>query len=345
MVAAIKKEIYLRRDFLQERHLKSLYFGGGTPSLLSIDELNSIIDEVLKFFSFDTDIEVTLEANPDDLDAKFLHGLSKSVVNRLSIGTQSFFDEELKLMNRAHNVSQAEDSIRRSQDYGFHNISIDLIYGSPVSNQAMWKTNLNKAVQLQIPHISSYALTVEPNTALESWISKGRLQPPRDTDQNDAFSFMCEFLMEQGFEHYEISNFAKPGFRSRHNSAYWEYRPYLGIGPSAHSYNGAECRSWNVANNALYIKNLGQDQLPLESEVLSVKDRHNEMLMIGLRTAKGVNMSILKSIVSEDIYKNLLESIQPKLNEGILQLDGDHLKIPEAHWFMADGIAASLFVV
>lgn len=345
MVAAIKKEIFLRRGFLQDQNLKSLYFGGGTPSVLSVDELSSIMDEVLKYFSFDADIEITLEANPDDLNPEFLKGLSKTAVNRLSIGTQSFFDEELKLMNRAHSASEAEDSIRRSQDFGFHNISIDLIYGSPVSNLAMWKTNLDKAVTLQVPHISSYALTVEPNTALENWIAKGKLQAPQDADQNDEFAFMCDFLKEQGFEHYEISNFAKPGFQSRHNSAYWEYRPYLGIGPSAHSYNGTDCRSWNVSNNALYIKNLNEDRLPLESEFLNEKDRHNEMLMIGLRTAKGVNLSVLRSLVSDALYHNLMESVQPKIGEGRLVIYHGYLKIPEAHWFMADGIAASLFAL
>lgn len=345
MVAAIKKELFLRNRFLPDQTLKSLYFGGGTPSVLSVDELKGIIDEVLKYFSFASDIEITLEANPDDLSSNYLRDLAKSEVNRLSIGTQSFFDEELKFMNRAHSASEADSSVKTAQDFGFHNISIDLIYGSPVSNLAMWKTNLQKAVDLQIPHISSYALTVEPNTALENWISKGQVEPPRDADQNDEFFFMCQFLKDNGFDHYEISNFAKPGYHSLHNSAYWEYQPYLGLGPSAHSYNGSDCRSWNVAHNPLYIKTIDQDQLPLEYEILSETDRHNEMLMIGLRTAKGVNMGVLKTLVSDDIYNNLLESMQPKIKEGILKMDAGYLKIPEAHWFMADGIAASLFVV
>ncbi|SFT58618.1 oxygen-independent coproporphyrinogen-3 oxidase [Chryseobacterium formosense] len=345
MLDAMKKEIFLRKDELQNKNIQSLYFGGGTPSVLSADEIKSLIDEVLKYFNFKNDIEITLEANPDDLDKNFLKGLSDSPVNRLSIGTQSFFDEDLKLMNRAHNASEAEGSIKRAQDFGFENLSIDLIYGSPTSNLEIWKENLNKTVALEIPHISSYALTVEPKTALENWVAKGKVLNPKEEEQNREFYYMIDFLKDHGFEHYEVSNFAKPGFYSRHNSSYWKYQEYLGIGPSAHSYNGTDVRSWNVANNQQYIKKLNSNILAKETEVLSQQDQFNEMIMIGLRTVWGVDLDSLNQKFSENILERFNKEIQNKMEEGILKIDNNHLKIPEKHWFMADGIASDLFQV
>ncbi|UOU98717.1 radical SAM family heme chaperone HemW [Chryseobacterium daecheongense] len=345
MLAAIKKEIFLRKDELQNKTLQSLYFGGGTPSILSGDEIKTLIDEVIQYFDFTKDIEITLEANPDDLNNQFLKALSNSPVNRLSIGTQSFFDEDLKLMNRAHNASEAEGSIKRAQDFGFENLSIDLIYGSPSSGFETWKENLNKTIALQIPHISSYALTVEPKTALNDWIQKGKVSTPREEEQNKEFYYLSDFLKDNGFEHYEISNFAKPGFYSKHNSAYWKYKEYLGIGPSAHSYDGNEIRSWNVANNSQYIKKISSNLLAKETEVLSQEDQFNEMMMIGLRTIWGVNLSQLKSKFSEKILEHFQKETRSKIEEGILMVENDHLKIPEKHWFMTDGIASDLFIV
>ncbi|WP_204530952.1 MULTISPECIES: radical SAM family heme chaperone HemW [Chryseobacterium] len=345
MLDAMKKEIFLRKDELQNKNLQSLYFGGGTPSVLSADEIKSLIDEVLKHFNFNNDIEITLEANPDDLNPQFLKGLSSSSVNRLSIGTQSFFDEDLKLMNRAHNASEAEGSIKRAQDFGFENLSIDLIYGSPTSNLEIWKENLNKTIALEIPHISSYALTVEPKTALENWVSKGKVANPKEEEQNREFYYMIDFLKDHGFNHYEVSNFAKEGFYSRHNSAYWKYQEYLGIGPSAHSYNGNDVRSWNVANNQQYIKKLNSNILAKETEILSQQDQFNEMIMIGLRTIWGVDLNSLSQKFSENILDKFNKEIQPKIEDGILKIENNHLKIPEKHWFMADGIASDLFIV
>lgn len=345
MLRAMKTEILLRKDELQDRTLKSLYFGGGTPSILSVDEISSLIDEVLRYFSFEKDIEITLEANPDDLDKNFLKQLSGTSVNRLSIGTQSFFEDDLKLMNRAHSASEAESSIKQAQDFGFENLSIDLIYGSPTSNLEIWKENLNKAIALEVPHISSYALTVEPKTALENWIAKGKVKSPKEEEQNREFYYLSDFLKDHGFEHYEVSNFAKPGFYSRHNSSYWKYREYLGIGPSAHSYNGFDIRSWNVANNQQYIKKLNDKLLAKEEEILSQEDQFNEMIMIGLRTIWGVDLTSLKSKFSDRVLEHFQTEIKPKLEEGILITENGHLKIPEKHWFMADGIASDLFIV
>ncbi|WP_307461767.1 radical SAM family heme chaperone HemW [Chryseobacterium sp. SORGH_AS_0447] len=345
MLAAMKKEIFLRKDELQNKSLQSLYFGGGTPSVLSADEIKSLIDEVLKYFSFEKDIEITLEANPDDLDKNFLKGLSDSVVNRLSIGTQSFFEADLKLMNRAHTANEAEDSIKRAQDFGFENLSIDLIYGSPTSNLEIWKENLYKTIALEVPHISSYALTVEPKTALENWISKGKVMSPKEEEQNREFYYLSDFLKDRGFEHYEVSNFARPGFYSRHNSSYWKYKEYLGIGPSAHSYNGTDIRSWNVANNQQYIKKLNANLLAKEEELLSREDQFNEMIMIGLRTIWGVDLESLKGKFDDRILEHFQREIKQKLDEEILVIENNHLKIPEKHWFMADGIASDLFIV
>lgn len=345
MIAALKKEIFLRKDELGSSDLKSLYFGGGTPSILKVDELQSIIDEVLKHFSFDPNIEITLEANPDDLDKNFLQNLSKTPVNRLSIGTQSFFDEDLKMMNRAHNSVEAESSIKRAQDFGLSNISIDLIYGSPTSNMEIWKKNLNKTIELQVPHVSSYALTVEPKTALNTWISQGKVAAPKEAEQHEEFFHMTGFLKDHGFDHYEISNFGKPGYHSQHNSAYWKSREYLGIGPSAHSYNGRNERSWNIANNQLYINSLNQNKLARETEILTEKDQFNEMLMIGLRTIWGVDLSSLKEKFSTELLEKFQQEIKNKLEDGILSIENNHLKIPEKHWFLADGIAADLFIV
>lgn len=345
LILALKKEIFLRKDELENKKIESLYFGGGTPSILQTNEIESIIDEILKYFDFDPKIEITLEANPDDLDKTFLKTLSKTPVNRLSIGTQSFYEPDLKMMNRAHNASQAEDSIKRAQDFGFENLNIDLIYGSPTSNLEIWRHNLNKVIELEVKHLSAYALTVEPKTALENWIRTKKINAPDESLQNEEFFFMASFLKKQGFDHYEISNFGKPDFHSQHNSAYWEGKPYVGIGPSAHSYNGTRTRSWNVANNSLYIKKLSENILPNETEILSENSLLNEMLMIGLRTSKGIDLQLLKEKFLENIREQYRKEIEKKIKEGKLIIEKNHLKIPEEYWFFADGIASDLFIL
>lgn len=345
MVAALKKEIFLRKGELESTHLKSLYFGGGTPSLLKVDELKAIIDEILKYFTFESDIEITLEANPDDLTHNFLKQLAGTEINRLSIGTQSFFAEDLLLMNRAHNASEAESSIKRAQDFGLVNISVDLIYGSPTSGFEVWKENLRKVIALEVPHVSSYALTVEPKTALNTWIAQGKVSAPKEDLQNQEFFYMSDFLKDHQFDHYEISNFGKAGFHSKHNSAYWKSHEYLGIGPSAHSFNGRTERSWNIANNKLYINSLNENKLPKETEILTEKERYNEMMMIGLRTSWGVDLAALENNFGEEILAHFHQSIQARVEDGVLIMENNHLKIPEKNWFLADGIASDLFLV
>lgn len=343
MLLAIHQELKLRHHELEDKKVETLYFGGGTPSLLNVGEIGKLIDQSAQYFDIQRNAEITLEANPDDLNKDFLKALRETGVNRLSIGTQSFFEDDLKLMNRAHTSSEAEDSIKRAQDLGFENISIDLIYGS--SDMEIWKQNLQKAIELQVPHISSYALTVEPKTALSHWIETKKVQAPNEETQNEEFYYMSKFLRENGFQHYEISNFAKEGFHSRHNSSYWKGKAYLGLGPSAHSFNAKEKRSWNIANNAQYIKGINEGKLPLEEEILTEKDQLNEMLMIGLRTMWGVDFSKIKTEFSDEIKAEFLQALQPKLQAGQIIQEADFLKIPEEHWFMADGIASDLFLV
>lgn len=345
MVAALRREITMRLNELSEKPLQSLYFGGGTPSLLSIYELEEIINEIQKYYSFSENIEITLEANPDDLNQEFLLELKSLRINRLSIGTQSFYDEDLKLMNRAHNSTEAETSIKLAQDVGFKNISIDLIYGSPISDFSIWQKNLQKAVDLQIQHISAYALTIEPKTALNNWISKKKIPPPNENLQNEEFYYMSDFLRANGFDHYEISNFSKPEFYSKHNTSYWQSKPYVGIGPSAHSFDGNKKRSWNIANNAIYIKEISEGKLPSESETLSETDALNEFLMTGLRTSFGVNLELLYSKFSNNIIEELIKLIETKILRNELVIENNFLKIPQDKWFFADGIAADLFIL
>lgn len=346
MLSAMKKELCLRQDELEQKKLNSIYFGGGTPSILEIEEIGDFFNEIQKYFSFDADTEITLEANPDDLTPQFLRELKQNTpINRFSVGIQSFFEEDLRLMNRAHSSEEAEKCIKLAQDFGFENINIDLIYGMPTSNFEQWQKNLQKAVDLQIQHISSYALTIEPKTALNQWVKKKPELLPKESVQSRDFFYMVEFLQKNDFEHYEISNFGKKGFHSKHNSAYWAYRPYLGIGASAHSYNGKNMRSWNVANNTKYIKSLQQNILPLETENLSLEDCYNEMLMIGLRTAKGVDLDRMEQMFSQKMMDKFHQLIVPKIENEILVIENKHLKIHKKHWFLADGIASDLFIV
>lgn len=343
MVEAISKELLLRQHEV-DKPLKTIYFGGGTPSVLNEKELSLIFSQIEKNFEIDPKAEITLETNPDDLNADKINMLKHFPVNRFSIGIQSFFEEDLVLMNRAHNAQQAESSVKRAQDAGFENISIDLIYGAPTTADAMWQTNLNKAVELQVPHISSYALTIEPKTALNHKINKGQIPKVDEAKQENQFQMLVETLLQHGFEHYEISNFALPGFRSLHNSAYWKGAQYIGIGPSAHSFDG-RTRSWNVANNSRYIHEIQQNRLPAEKEILSPEDIINELTMIGLRWDGGIDLERVQNAVPEEIFEKWHAGTKRFIEEGkILEKEGKLLLNP-AFRFFADGIASDLFIV
>lgn len=343
MILAILKEIRLRKKEIKNP-LNTIYFGGGTPSILSEKELNLIFDEIYKLFKTSDNPEITLEANPDDLDKEYLSILKKSPVNRLSIGVQSFFDSDLELMRRIHNGKMSENAIKEAHNHGFKNITIDLIYGSPTTTHKMWEENLQKTIELNIPHISSYALTVEPKTILQHQIVHQKTENIDEDKQQLQFNFMVDFLTKNGFKHYEISNFGKPDYISRHNSSYWLGKTYLGIGPSAHSFDGKN-RSWNINNNTKYLKAIKGNQLPLEIEYLTEKDRINELSMLGIRTEYGINLEKINSEFSEKLVTAWMNLMEKQLHENKLYLEDNRVYLSPNYRFFADGIASELFIV
>ncbi|MEN8789306.1 MAG: radical SAM family heme chaperone HemW [Flavobacteriaceae bacterium] len=343
MLSAIQKELELRAEELSGQEVSSLYFGGGTPSLLEAGEIIRLIDCVRENYALSRDAEITLEANPDDLDRNKISGLASTEINRLSIGIQSFFEEDLKLLNRAHTSNQSHHSLKMAKEH-FENISIDLIYGIPNQTIQNWRQNLEWALEYNLPHISSYALTVEPRTALRSFIDKGLIQQIDEQQVEEQFYLLIDELEKNGYVHYEISNFGKPGYFSRNNTAYWQGKSYVGIGPSAHSYDGFN-RSWNVSNNSKYINSLHRDILPSEKEKLSKRDRYNEYVMTGLRTVWGVSLGKLRDDFGSSYQKYLLQQSEEYLNDQLLELEGDVLRITKKGKFLADGIASHLFML
>ncbi len=343
MVLALSKELTLRKNEFKDEIVETIYFGGGTPSILSWNDLNHLIDEVYANYQVSDNPEITIEANPDDLDDKRILELAKSRVNRLSIGVQSFFEEDLKLMNRAHNALEAKKCLELATQH-FDNISVDLIYGIPGLSNEKWKQNIQTLLHLKIPHISSYALTVEHKTALEKMIRKGDIPQLDDGVAHEQFLILVDKLEANGFVHYELSNFGKANYFSRNNSAYWLGKKYLGIGPSAHSYDGVN-RSWNVSNNSLYIKSIQESKLPCEVETLSIADRYNEYVMTGLRTVWGVSLERIEKEFGKSYLDYLLQNVQRFLDDEKLILENDILKTTKKGKFFCDGIASDLFKI
>ncbi|WP_038330554.1 radical SAM family heme chaperone HemW [Empedobacter falsenii] len=343
LIQAINKELEIRKDEISAP-LETIYFGGGTPSILSEIELESIFETIYKNYSTKNLKEITLEANPDDLNKEKLNFLKSTPINRFSIGVQSFFEEDLKLMNRAHNAQEAETSIKLVQDFGFENITIDLIYGSTTTTNEMWKQNLQKAIELNVPHISSYALTVEEKTILDHQIKKGITKPVDEDRQNEQFQLLVDTLTSHDFIQYEISNFGKEDYFSLHNSNYWKGIHYLGIGPSAHSYNG-KTRAWNIANNSKYIQTINENKLPQEIEVLNEVEQFNEMIMIGLRTIYGIDLDRINSEFSQPLVNSFYQELNQLINENLVEKKENKIILkPEAKFF-ADGIASRLFYI
>ncbi|MEL0644065.1 radical SAM family heme chaperone HemW [Olleya sp. Ti.3.14] len=343
LIFALAKEMELRKDEFKNITVETIYFGGGTPSVLSADELQYLIDSVYLNYKVTDNPEVTLEANPDDLNKEVIIKLSKSPINRLSIGIQSFYEKDLKLMNRAHNAQEAKRCLQLATQY-FDNISLDLIYGIPNSTNAEWLDNIQTALSFGVPHISSYALTVEPKTALASFIAKGIIDNVDDDLAHEQFHILIEQLEQAGFDHYELSNFGKKGFYSKNNSAYWLGKPYLGIGPSAHSFNGDQ-RAWNVKNNAIYISKINLNQLPLEVETLTVNDKYNEYVMTGLRTIWGVSLDKIEKQFGESFLEYLLQHANQYINKQMLYIEDNNLKTTKTGKFLSDGIASDLFKI
>ncbi len=348
MVSAIAKELELRKSEVDD-DVETIYFGGGTPSVLSNDEIERLIQTVYNNYKVIDHPEITLEANPDDLvssraESRDLFSEYKSAgINRLSIGIQSFFEEDLKLMNRAHNAEEAEQCIKEATQY-FDNITIDLIYGIPGMDNERWKSNIQKALDFGLFHISSYALTVEPRTALKKFIEKGVVPDVDDEQAQEQFHILVDMLKAEGFVNYEISNFGKPGFFSKNNTAYWLGKKYVGVGPSAHSFDGKH-RSWNIRNNPTYIKKINEGELPSKIETLSKTDRYNEYVMTGLRTIWGVDLERIAAEFGANYLKYLNQQAAKFLEQGFLVIADGKLLTTKKGKFLADGIASDLFMV
>ena len=350
LIQALAKELQMRKDELQNQTIETIYFGGGTPSLLTIEELRLLIDTVYKNYNVSESPEITLEANPDDLTKQRINTLKTSRINRLSIGIQSFFEDDLKSMNRAHSSHEAKACLKEATKH-FDNITIDLIYGIPNMSLEKWNNNLQMAFGFGVNHISGYALTVEPKTALDSFIKKGTYPPIDEALALRHFNHLIEESEKQGFLHYEISNFGKPDYFSKHNTSYWQGKQYLGIGPSAHSFGG-KTRSWNVANNSKYIHTIENDELPSILETLTVQDQFNEFIMTGLRTIWGISLNKVETDFGIDYKNHLLISAEKYIDQELLVISNESekshnlvLRITKNGKFLADGIASDLFIL
>ena len=342
-VKAVCRELVLRKSEYVSKEIQSIYFGGGTPTVLEVSELVMILQVIYKHYKVSDTPEITLEANPDDLDLEKIKALSQTKINRLSIGIQSFHESDLSAMNRAHNADEAKKCLEIATTY-FDNITIDLMFGMPTMTVEHWRQNLQTAFAYGIKHLSCYALTVEPKTALEHFIRKGSHPPMDDELSAKHFEVLVEETSKQGLTHYETCSFGHSGFFSRHNMSYWLGKTYMGVGPSAHSFDGAK-RSWNVSNNSKYIKALEADELPFESEVLSVENRFNEYIMTGLRTIWGISLEKIETDFGTKIKEQLLQDSKKFITSNTLEIEDDHIKITHAGKFLSDGIASDLFLV
>jgi oxygen-independent coproporphyrinogen III oxidase len=343
---ALYKEIELRRDYFggEDAVVSTVYFGGGTPSLLTGDEVKRIMESLHCVFNISPGAEITLEANPDDLTEEKVRELRATPVNRLSIGIQSFFDEDLRFMHRAHNAAQAIDSVKRVQDAGFGNITIDLIYGTPTLGNERWKKNLDTAFTLNVPHVSAYNLTVEDRTALAKMVREGQVKDVDDAQSAEQFRILVNEMKAHDFIHYEISNFCREGYYSRHNSSYWKGDKYLGLGPSAHSYNG-ETRQWNVSNNSIYIKALGEGRLEHEVEHLATDQKYNEYVLTTLRTMWGTSLDHISKEFGKEYLRHCLAEADEYFSSGMLVRRQEHLYLTEEGKLLADRVASDLFYI
>ena len=343
IVQAICQEIALQKNYLQDKNLETIYFGGGTPSLLEEEDLALIFENISKHFTLRPDIEITLEANPDDLTKEKVTLLKKYKINRLSIGIQSFHEPHLRSLNRVHTSQEAENCVKISQDVGIDNITIDLIYAIPAENHAIFELDLQKAVALNTNHISAYCLTIEPKTVFGKWLKQGKIQTIDDDFSATQFEMLANHLVQNGFEQYEICSFSKDNYFSRHNTSYWKQEEYLGIGPSAHSYNHRS-RQYNVANNGQYLKSLQQNLVPYEVENLSIEDKVNEYLLIGLRTKWGCNIQKINELSNQLFQKQNTFEVEKQIREGFLMIENNTLLLTHKGKLFADRVASDLFL-
>lgn len=342
LLTALAHETEIQRSYLQEP-VDTVYFGGGTPSLADPAEIGILLQKVRSVFQVEPDAEITLEANPDDLTPLKLQGLRDEGVNRLSIGIQSFDERVLRFLNRAHDHVAARNCIPIARGAGFSNISIDLIYAIPGQSYEQWKNNVTQAIALEPEHISAYSLTIEEKTVFGNWSAKGKLVPVGDDLSAEQFDLLIDLLEKAGYEHYEISNFARPGFQSRHNSSYWKQEKYLGIGPSAHSYNGVS-RQFNVANNYQYVSAIREERVPFTIEQLSRVDQVNDYLLTTLRTSWGTDLARLRDIMEYDLLETRKTYIEALIRNGYAVVAQDHLVLTRKGKFLADKISSDLFL-
>lgn len=342
-VNAVCNEILLRKDELNEP-VRTIYFGGGTPSRLHVQHFRQILDAVHQHFRVNDDAEITLEANPDDLSSEYIRKLRDLSFNRISIGIQSFDDKELRFLSRRHSARQAIEAVKNCQQAGFANISIDLMYGLPRQTLEIWKRNLQQAINLDIQHISAYHLIYEENTGMHRLLSAGKIIPVHEEVSTDMFALLIDTLTEHGFEHYEISNFAKKGAYSRHNTSYWKNEPYLGLGAAAHSFDG-HSRSWNISDLSAYIQSINQGDVCFENEILSTRETYNEFIMTGLRTMWGIDIEQLQLRFGKKMEIYCLQNAQKYLDNGQLKIENRHLKLTRKGIFISDGIMSDLMWV
>lgn len=341
MVDAICNELKERSGFLQNSRIETIYFGGGTPSILNYEELTLIMDTIHESFSVTSDPEVTLEANPEDITPDNLDLWKSKGINRLSIGLQSFKQEDLDWMNRAHTMEQSYQCVPLAIQHGFKNITVDLIYGLPGLKMKEWRSHIQTVLDLGVPHVSAYCLTIEPRTALNNWVTKGKIVPQGEEEQIEQFNLLVEELQKNDFEQYEISNFARRGYGSKHNSSYWKGIPYLGVGPSAHSFNGRN-RYWNVSNNMKYMQAIEKGETYIEQEVLSDVNRFNEKILTGLRTSYGVSLDELDEIRQRSL--NFDEILENFIHEGWIDQMDNIIRLTKEGKLRADYIASELFI-
>ncbi|MFV0471166.1 MAG: radical SAM family heme chaperone HemW [Paludibacteraceae bacterium] len=344
VLKAMQSEISERKNYLSDKNVSTIYFGGGTPSVLSADEIQIFLSEIEKYFTISPDAEITLETNPDDLSFEYLNSIKQVGINRLSIGIQSFNDEQLVFVKRRHNAIQATKSIQNAQQAGFDNISIDLIYGLPGQSIVSWEEQLETTLQLNIQHLSAYGLTYETGTKLWKQLRQGKVTATDDETIVKMYRMLVGKFNKDDFEQYEISNFAKKGFRSRHNSAYWQQTPYLGIGPSAHSYNG-NSRQWNIANMLVYSKNIENEISYFEREELTENDRFNDYIIIRLRTTEGIELEEAKSLFDEKMFQHLLESSKKHILNKLLIRQNSRLFMTQSGILVSNRIIEDMMIV
>jgi oxygen-independent coproporphyrinogen III oxidase len=343
MVAAIVLEILLPNELMKRKNIETIYLGGGTPSILDVQDLDAIFTALKQKFTIAKNAEITLEANPDDINPSILQQWKSFGINRLSVGLQSFDEAELKWMNRAHNATQSLQCIDDIQAAGFTNFSVDLIYGSPLQSNEILKNNIAIITQKNVPHVSCYALTVEENTVLSKAIKTKKSPAVKEEIQSEQFQLLLQLMEANGYEQYEISNFSKPNFASKHNSSYWQGKPYYGFGPSAHSYDGLGTRRWNVANNSLYIQALEKDIIPYEEEILTTTQQINEYIMTAIRTSAGIDMEKVKMDFGVDVAKNIIIKANKFLETDKIIITENNIYLTKKGKFFADGIAADFF--